>query len=121
MYHAILSLKYRFIGEMSEDVSKQCSKACTSLDVSYGYPFIYQAKDGSESFITFYFKTSVAVRESRPAYDVASLFAEIGGYTGLLIGVSVFDFARMLKMVSEKLQIPWMHWNKNKPTVVSII
>ena len=106
---------------MSENVSKQCSKACTSLDVSYGYPFIYQAKDGSESFITFYFKTSVAVRESRPAYDVASLFAEIGGYTGLLIGVSVFDFARMLKMVSEKLQMPWMHVNKNKPPMVSII
>ena len=106
---------------MSEDASKQCSKACTSLDVAYGYPFIYQATDGSESFITFYFKTSVAVRESRPAYDAASLFAEIGGYTGLLIGVSVFDFARMLKMVSEKLQIPWMHWNKIKSPVVSII
>ena len=104
---------------MSDEVSRYCFDACTSLDVTYGYPFIYEARNGSDSFITFYFKTSVAVRESHPAYDRASLFAEIGGYTGLLIGVSVFDFARMLKLVSEKLQFPWNHWNKKKTPVVA--
>ena len=40
---------FHLIGEMSEEVSKHCSKACTYLDVAYGYPFIYDAKNGSDS------------------------------------------------------------------------
>ena len=103
---------FLFLGLLNDDVAKQCSKACTYLDVDYGYPFIYDVKNGSMPSITLYFKTSVAVRESHPAYDVASLFAEIGGYTGLLLGVSVFDFAKMFKLLSERIQSFWRELKK---------
>ena len=81
-------------------------KACTYLDITYGYPFIYDVKDprtqkhqGSTPFILLYFKVLVAIRESRLAYDLTSLWAEIGGYTGLLLGISMADFAKMFKLL----------------------
>ena len=51
-----------------------------------------------------YFGTSVSIRETRIAYDTSSLFAEIGGYTGLLLGFSFFDFAKLFSFLSDKLQ-----------------
>ena len=93
-------------------------KACTYLDVTYGYPFIYDLEDprnqkrqGSTPFITLYFKVSVAVRESHLAYDLTSLFAEIGGYTGLLLGISMADFAKMFKLLYDHVHGLFRRWN----------
>ena len=94
------------------DLKAGCSKACTYLDVTYGYPFIYELKNGSPSSITLYFKTSVVVRESHLAYDVGSLLAEIGGYTGLLLGISLLDFAKIFKIFLEGIQRVWRNSKK---------
>lgn len=93
------------LGQFGDETAKQCSRACTNLEVSFGYPFIYEAKKNSSGFITLWFKTSIAVRESQLKYDGASLFAEIGGYTGLLLGVSVFDFAKIFNYCLERINI----------------
>ena len=82
----------------------QCSNACTHLDVVYGYPFIYEVKNGSSSFFTLYFETSIVTRESQVAYDSTDLFADIGGYAGLLLGASVFDFAKIFRLFLEEIQ-----------------
>ena len=92
------------LGSFRNKRERQCPKACTSLEVSYGYPFIYEAKKDSSGFITLYFKTTIAVRESHLKYESATLFAEIGGYTGLLLGVSVFDFSKIFSYFCEKIQ-----------------
>ncbi len=51
-----------------------------------------------------YFDTSVSVLESHLAYPESSLFAEIGGYTGLLLGFSLFDFARFFEFIAERIK-----------------
>ena len=97
----------------SDHISQQCAHACTYMDITFGYPFIYEIASDAVSSITLYFKTSVALRENHIAYDVASLFAEIGGYSGLLLGVSVFDvLAKPLNFLSQKIKASFCR-NKN--------
>ena len=83
---------------------KGCPAACDTIDFTFGYPSIYPIKDNSAAKLTLYFGTSISVRENRIAYDSASLFAEIGGYTGLLLGFSFFDFAKLFSFVSKSAQ-----------------
>lgn len=80
-----------------------CSKACTYLHISYGEPFLYKVKNGTNPCITFYFGTSVAVLESHLKYDGTTLFAEIGGYTGLLLGVSLLDVCIAFRFIYTKI------------------
>ena len=63
------------------------------MDVTFGYPSIY---DGGDNSMTMYFKASVPVRKNHLAYTKTTLFAEIGGYTGLLLGFSLLDFTKVV-------------------------
>ena len=83
---------------------KGCPSACNKMDFTFGFPSIYPVKDISNSQITLYFGTTVSIRESRLAYAKSSLFAEIGGYTGLLLGFSFFDCAKLFNFISEQFQ-----------------
>lgn len=83
---------------------ENCPAACNQIDFKFGFPSIYPIKHNSSSQLTMYFGTSVSIRESRIAYDKSSLFAEIGGYTGLLLGFSFFDFAKLFSFFSERVQ-----------------
>ena len=80
-----------------------CYKACTYLHISYGEPFLYKVKNGTNPCINFYFGTSVAVLESHLKYDGTTLFAEIGGYTGLLLGVSLLDVCIAFRFIYTKI------------------
>ena len=73
------------------------------MDVSFGYPSIYDNED--DSFLTFYFKKSIPVRESHLAYPQSSLFAEIGGYMGLLLGFSILDFTKIVNLFCNRIKI----------------
>ena len=84
------------IGQLRSDGKETCSAACTVMEVKYGYPFIYEAKKNSSGSITLYFKKLITIRESHLKYEAGSLFAEIGGYTGLLLGVSVLDISKII-------------------------
>ena len=81
----------------------ECARACSSMDIAYGFPITYKAKNGSQALTTMYFNTFVPVLESIPAFPSSSLFAEIGGYTGLLMGFSFLDFTRLLRFTSERV------------------
>ena len=81
-----------------------CPRACNYMDISFGYPSIYDILDNWTSYLTLYFKTSIPVRKSHLAYPRSSLFAEIGGYTGLLLGVSLLDVTKVVKFLSDKFR-----------------
>ena len=83
---------------------KGCPSACNKMDFTFGFPSIYPVKDTSNSQMTLYFGTTVSIRESQLAYAKSSLFAEIGGYTGLLLGFSFFDCAKLFNFISEQFQ-----------------
>ena len=70
------------------------------MDIRFGYPSVYDSGDKS---ITMYFSSSVPVRESVLALAISSVFAEIGGYTGLLLGYSFLNFPQTLTFFFEKL------------------
>ena len=46
--------------------------------------------------------SEIMLKEKILVYDYDSLFADIGGYTGLLLGLSFFDLADMLAAFFEK-------------------
>ena len=84
------------------DNVKGCYRPCDYMDVSFGYPSIYDNEE--DSSLTFYFKKSIPVRESHLAYPQSSLFAEIGGYMGLLLGFSILDFAKVVNLFCNRIK-----------------
>ena len=82
--------------------TKEWQAACNKIVSSFGFPMIYPIKNNTPSKLIMYFETSVSIWESRLAYDKSSLFAEIGGYTGLLLGFSFFDLSKLFIFFSDK-------------------
>ena len=96
--------KNLFVGDFYDGGNtNQCPRACDYMDITFGYPSIYEVTNISSPSVTMYFKTSIPVRESQYAYPRSSLFAEIGGYTGLLLGFSLLDFTKVVKICSQKM------------------
>ena len=63
-------------------------KPCTWIDVTLGMPHVSQ-KEGS--FIRLYFKSHFKIKSIISYYDFSSLIADVGGYTGMLLGISLID------------------------------
>ena len=77
---------------------------CTRMDVSLGMPHVshdaartngsvpYKGYGTDETaFVLFYFKPTIKVKRTILEYDYYTLVAEIGGYVGLFIGVSLAE------------------------------
>ena len=77
---------------------------CTRMDVSLGMPDVshdaatpqgsipYQGYGSDDTaFVLFYFKPTIKVKSTVLEYDFVTLVAEIGGYVGLFIGVSLAE------------------------------
>ena len=60
----------------------------------------------NEAYVKFYIKDEIQVKKSHFSYSEVSLLAEVGGYVGLLLGVSLMDIAslfdKMLKFFNQK-------------------
>ena len=79
-----------------------CSKPCAFMGVFFGIP-IKSKNDPDEAYIKFYFKTQINVRVSHLAYTGLSLFGELGGYVGLLLGISCMDFTTLIHKIIQYL------------------
>ena len=79
------------------------------MDVFIGLPFFGKhSTDVGE--IKLYFKSTVRVKELVYDYETVSMVADIGGYTGLLLGVSAANISAVIKsMIMEILSkyFPW--------------
>ena len=101
----LLRKNISYVGDFYDgELVEGCPPACNTLDFRFGFPSIYPIKINSTAKLTIYFPTSVQVRASRLAYAKSSLFAEIGGYTGLLLGFSFFDCAKLFNFFAEQFQ-----------------
>ena len=78
------------------------------MDIWFGIPVIDELRgipeDSSEAKLKMYFKKMVRVRKSYIVYTIVSLFAEIGGYMGLLLGFSFMDFTRIIYKIVDFIQ-----------------
>ena len=59
-------------------------------------------KDGM-AFIRMYTKSTVRIKKTVPDYTWLSMLAEIGGYTGLLLGISVVNLTGVIDRLFKKL------------------
>ena len=77
----------------------KCPLPCATMSVSFEPP-IFGLESRNESKTKIFFKRKVKVNKSIWNYTLVSLLAEVGGYVGLLLGVSLMDIGLILeKMV----------------------
>ena len=58
----------------------------------------YGSDSGSqnEAFVKFYLKNIIRIQSSFWSYTPINLLAEIGGYVGLLLGMSLLDVTKVI-------------------------
>ena len=76
-----------------------CQIPCTSMEINFHTSNIDSNKPKDEAIVKFYFKNFVKVNTSFWSYTMISLLGEVGGYVGLLLGVSLLDIATIIKKV----------------------
>ena len=83
-----------------------CPLPCVNMQVRFaGLDSTTDNGNENETFVKFYIKDQIQVRESHLNYTEVSLLAELGGYIGLIIGVSLLDIATLIdKMIAIVIQ-----------------
>ena len=67
-----------------------CRIPCSTIEVFLGLPFDGE-EDADTAYIKLYVKSTVKMKKTVLDYTWVSMLAEIGGYTGLLLGISVVN------------------------------
>ena len=95
MYQARKFYDYKI---MADEYQEQCPNPCTTITSTFNIR--NQLKNPEESdtstLINIEFPTKVKVIQAYPAYTLLSLVAEVGGYVGLFLGVSVLDLKNVI-------------------------
>lgn len=91
-----------FLGSDSVRNLGTCNAPCASIDTHFGIPDTQESRKGS-IHLKLYFKQLIAVKESHVSYPLESLFAELGGYMSLILGVSFMDSITLLERIGSLL------------------
>ncbi|TRY78400.1 hypothetical protein TCAL_10416 [Tigriopus californicus] len=78
-----------------------CAMPCSTMEVFLGLPFD-GVEDPDIAYIKMYIKSTVKVKKTVLDYTWLSMLAEIGGYTGLLLGISVVNITNVVDKVVTK-------------------
>ena len=79
-------------------------KPCTWIDTTLGLPEVNNGKRWKErAFLRLYFKSHFKIKSIISYYDLSSLIADIGGYTGMLLGISLIDLTVQFNNVLVRL------------------
>ena len=84
------------LGMITIENFASCQAPCSTIETNFGIP---QMKNYSYKHLQVYFKNLVTVKKSHISYPIESLFAELGGYLGLLLGVSLMDIIPVIQKV----------------------
>ena len=77
-----------------------CPMPCENMKVNFaGHDSINHNGVENEAYVRFYIKDEIQVKKSRLSYTEVSLLAEVGGYVGLLLGVSLMDISSLFDKV----------------------
>ena len=77
-----------------------CITPCEKMRVNYaGHDSMDPNGQDNEAYVKFYIKDEIQVKKSHLSYSEVSLLAEVGGYVGLLLGVSLKDIASLFDKV----------------------
>ena len=76
---------------------------CARYDLNLGIPDVTNDRDPNKAYLKFYFKMDVKQKSTVIYYDSTTLAAEIGGYIGMFLGVSLVDLAIIFNSLSLSL------------------
>ena len=85
-------------------------KPCAWFEVFLGLPYVDEHdNDAGEAYIRLYFKTEMKVKSIVIYYDATTFAAEVGGYIGVFLGVSIVDLviifnSALMKLVYRKFR-----------------
>ena len=82
--------------EKSLTTTGPCMSPCTSMNIFFGVLFDDAIRNDEKSFLRIYFKSNIKFQQTIYDYTLLSLLAEIGGYTGLLLGISVANITTVI-------------------------
>ena len=77
-------------------------KPCAEMEFFLGFPLVNEDRSESEAYIKIYIKSHVKVKSVILYYDMTTLVADVGGYIGMLLGVSLVDLTIMCNAVFSK-------------------
>ena len=89
---------------------------CNTMGFYLGFPIHKPLSDkelknknaSNGNLLKIYFKTQVTVRESERSFKFADLFAAIGGFVGIFVGLSFMDtitaFKRSLQVIPPQIR-----------------
>ena len=97
------SMRNSYIDFLRSDVfDSYCSVPCASMGIIFQTSNI-EITSKDEAQVKFYFKTYIKKNSSFWSYSLISLLGEVGGYVGLLLGISVLDVAKLFGNVFNAL------------------
>ena len=82
-----------------------CNKPCKSIVVSIGGKNYNYDENTNLGSVRFYFSMTSTKTVEHYLYTFTNLFAEVGGYLGLLLGYSCLDLASTMRHLAETK--PW--------------
>ena len=81
-----------------------CQMPCASMEVTF--PAIAEDVGSPDTaYVKLYLLTVVKVQTSYWSYTIISLLAEVGGYLGLLLGMSLLDITKVIDWFCLKFNI----------------
>ena len=95
----------RFKKSASNTTTGPCMSPCISMDIFFGVLFDDGIRDDGKSYLQIYLKTNIKFQQTIYDYTLLSLLAEIGGYTGLLLGMSVANITTVLERMCQWLNL----------------
>ena len=89
----------------SNTTTGPCMSPCASMDIFFGILFDDGIRNDGKSFLKIYLKSNIKFQQTIYDYTLLTLLAEIGGYTGLLLGISVSNITTLLEKMFQWLSL----------------
>ena len=89
----------------SNTTTGPCMSPCTSMDIFFGVLFDDAIINDGKSYLRIYLKSNIKFQQTIYNYTLLSLLAEIGGYTGLLLGISVANITTIIERMFQWLSL----------------
>ena len=86
--------KYDLLKRNNEN--RVCENPCSTIQTYFGLFFKDATYDGDKAYLKIYLQSMTTIKLTVMDYDGVAMVADIGGYTGLLLGMSAIHLSRFI-------------------------